>query len=78
MEKENGFCSFYRKTDGSKHRSRFFTCSVRLCLFPNVRAAVRELAVEFYDQYVGITDDSNAILKEPMVHHFPTYIPEGL
>lgn len=45
--------------------------------FPNVRAAVRELAVEFYDQYVGITDDSNAILKEPMVHHFPTYIPEG-
>ena len=26
--------------------------------FPNVRAAVRELAVEFYDQYVGITDDS--------------------
>lgn len=45
--------------------------------FPNVRAAVRELAVEFYDQYVGITDDSNAVLKEPMVHHFPTYIPEG-
>ena len=45
--------------------------------FPTVRAAVRELAVEFYDQYVGITDDSNAVLKEPMVHHFPTYIPEG-
>lgn len=45
--------------------------------FPNVRAAVRELAVEFYDQYVGITDDGNAILKDPMEHHAPTYIPEG-
>ena len=44
---------------------------------PNVRAAVRELAVEFYDQYVGITDDGNAILKDPMEHHAPTYIPEG-
>lgn len=55
-------------------------CSLALCscaCFPNVRAAVRELAVEFYDQYVGITDDNNAILKDPMVHHTPTYIPEG-
>lgn len=53
----------------------FALCSC--ACFPNVRAAVRELAVEFYDQYVGITDDNNAILKEPMVHYAPTYIPEG-
>jgi len=45
--------------------------------FPKIRAAVKELAMEFYDQYVGITDDSNAILKEPMTHYAPTYIPEG-
>ena len=65
--------------DGWQQASQSFF-SLVLCgcaCFPNVRAAVRELAVEFYDQYVGITDDSNAVLKEPMVHHFPTYIPEG-
>ena len=47
-----------------------------LC-FPAVRADMKELFVDFYEGFLGISDGGNAVITKAMEHHVPTYIPEG-
>lgn len=52
-----------------------FFCSC-FC-FPAVRAEVARLAVEFYDKYLGISDERPSVIGQEIEHHAPTYLPEG-
>ena len=52
-----------------------FFCSC-FC-FPAVRAEVAGLAVEFYDKYLGISDERPSVIGQEIEHHAPTYLPEG-
>ena len=53
----------------------FALCSC-IC-FPEVRAEVAGLLVEFYDEYLSITDGNDSVITQEMEHRVPTYIPEG-
>ncbi len=53
----------------------FALCSC-IC-FPEVRAEVAGLLVEFYDEYLGITDENDSVITQEMEHRVPAYIPEG-
>ena len=53
----------------------FALCSC-IC-FPEVRAEVAGLLVEFYDEYLGITDRNDSVITQEMEHRVPAYIPEG-
>lgn len=47
-----------------------------LCV-PTIRADMKEMFVDFYEGYLGISDGGNAVITKAMEHHVPTYIPEG-
>ena len=47
-----------------------------LCV-PTIRADMKEMFVDFYEGFLGISDGGNSVITKEMEHYAPTYIPEG-